>query len=167
MTPYVGQIMMASFALAPKHFAHCDGQLLAISNNQALYSLLGTTYGGNGSTNFALPDLRGRTALHLSNTYPLGQRSGAERVTLTMSNIPSHTHPLYANDGAPTQEDLVDGVPATTATGTSIYTNQAAMAILNHAALENTGGNQPHDNMQPSLVINFTIALAGIFPQRA
>lgn len=164
-TPFIGQIQMFSFNFPPRFWARCDGQLLPINQNQALFSILGTTYGGNGTTNFALPDLRGRTPLHfgqgpgLSNRS-LGQVGGAENVTLLTSQLPSHSHTPAANNAAPTI-----GTPAGNlwAQGNYSATGGSSMAA---GDIGNAGGNQPHANLSPYLTVNFCIALSGIFPSR-
>lgn len=165
-SPFIGQIMMVGFNFAPRGWAFCDGQLLPIAQNQALFALLGTTYGGNGTTTFALPDLRGRVPIHkdqgpgLSN-YSLGQMGGAERVTLTTNEMPTHSHSINAStneatDTQPTGKYLATGNAYTNTANTTMNSNAAAL----------TGGNQSHENRQPFLVINFVIALQGIFPSR-
>lgn len=164
-TPFIAQIQMFSFAFAPRNWAQCNGQLLPIAQNQALFSLLGTTYGGNGTTTFGLPDLRGRTPLHfgqgpgLSNRS-LGQVGGIESVTLTSTQIPSHTHTVSANTAAPTL-----GTPAGNLWAQGNYSASGASPMA-AGDVGNSGGSQPHPNLSPYLTINFCIALAGIFPSR-
>lgn len=163
--PFMGTIMMVSFGFAPKNWAFCNGQLLSIAQNQALFSLLGTTYGGNGQTTFALPDLRGRTPLHFGSNFPLGTRTGSETVTLTTANLPAHNHTfsvlsLMADKSDPAGNFL--GVPS----GADIYSNQSSGFTATSTMLASTGGNQPISNEQPYLAINFVIALAGIFPSQ-
>jgi microcystin-dependent protein len=166
-TPFIGQISMFGGNFAPRSWAFCNGQIQTIAQNTALFSILGTTYGGNGQTTFALPDLRGRVPIHpgqgpgLSN-YSLGQQGGTETVTLITQQIPAHNHSLVgnntaANDNLPNGNALADS---------AIYTNAAPNAQMNAASIGNTGGNQPHPNIQPYLCINFIIALSGIFPSR-
>ena len=164
-TPFIAQIQMFSFNFPPRGWAQCNGQLLAIAQNQALFSLLGTTYGGNGTTNFALPNLQGRTPLHfgqgsgLSNRA-LGQVGGVETVTLQTTQIPSHTHTVSANTATPTL-----GTPAGNlwAQGNYSASGNSAMAA---GDVSNTGGSQSHPNLSPYLTVNFCIALTGIFPSR-
>lgn len=170
--PFLGQICMFGFNFAPRGWAFCNGALLPISQNTALFSLLGTQYGGNGQTTFALPDLRGRVPINqgqgqgLSN-YTIGQMSGTETNTLTVQQIPSHNHPLTAHGEDANSSSPTNNRPAT-AIGSpsppSIYSNQAA--DTNMQPTGNTGGNQPVNNLQPYLAINFSIALVGIFPSR-
>lgn len=142
----------------------CNGQLLAIAQNQALFSLLGTTYGGNGSTNFALPDLRGRAAMHMGNGFTEGQTAGQTAHTLTLSEMPQHNHIVFASSDGPNS-----GTPAScffaSGTGGSPY-NTTISATMSPDAISMVGGNQPHENMAPYLVLNFCIALQGIFPSQ-
>ncbi len=169
--PFIGQIGVFGFSFAPRGWAKCDGQLLQISSNTALFSLLGTTYGGDGRTTFGLPDLRGRAALH-QGTGPgltnrkIGEKAGAETVALNANTMPTHTHV------ATLKATLTDGVQGDATgkvlapknyyrTGTS-DTNMGASSIANAA----TGGSQAHANMQPYQVVNFCIALQGVFPSR-
>ena len=171
---FIGQIMMAGFSFAPKYFAQCNGQLLPINQNQALFSLLGTQYGGNGTTNFALPDLRSRTPVGYgpsvaSNWQPpsvsIGQAAGVENVTLLAANVPAHTHLVNATTAAGTSRNPLDGLFATESTPL-IYAAPSTTVPLNAATIGATGGNQPHPNMQPYATANFCIALSGIFPSR-
>lgn len=188
-TQYLAQIDLFSFNFAPKGWAMCNGQLLPIAQNTALFSLLGTTYGGNGTTTFALPDLRGRVPISfgqgagLSN-YALGEVGGSDSVTLALTEMPAHTHTIDASgvtatakckNGAGNQQTPVGNVPAIDAAGQSpIYSNVApdanmragAVTLGGSATAANTGGGQPHDNHQPYLVMNYCIALQGIFPSR-
>jgi len=176
---FIGQIMMAGFSFAPKYFGQCNGQLLPIAQNQALFSLLGTQYGGNGTTTFALPDLRSRTPIgYASSVDPgwqppavqIGQTGGVENVTLLQTNIPAHTHAMNASTSPGDNR-----IPATRVFATS--TNSAAAAnlyapssgtavVMNAQSVAPAGGNQPHPNLQPYTTINFCIALQGIFPSR-
>lgn len=161
-SPYLSEIRIFSFNYAPKGWAQCNGQLLAINQNQALFSLLGTTYGGDGRVNFGLPNLQGRLPLHFGAGYVLGQVGGESAHTLIQSEIPAHTH---AASGSTTAAS--SGTPSGNlwATGNAAY-NPASNASMNPASLMNTGGSQPHDNMSPYLVLNFCIALQGIFPSQ-
>jgi microcystin-dependent protein len=166
-TPFIGQISMFAFNFPPRSWAQCNGQLLAIAQNQALFSLLGTTYGGNGTTTFALPDLRGRTPLHwgqgpgLSNRT-LGQNGGEENHTLITTEMPAHNHLMNANSGSPTASSPSGNFAAQNTSAYSTTSN----ATMNSADIGNMGGSQPHPNQSPYLVINICIALAGIFPSR-
>ena len=164
--PFLGQIQPFGFNFAPQGWAKCDGQLLSISSNTALFSLLGTTYGGDGETTFGLPDLRGRVSLHAGNGPGLtqrviGQRSGTENTTLSVANLPPHNHALKAQEGANTgkPEDSVLG-----ASGQNIYSTQPPDMTMSSFAIENTGSGQEFNNMPPFLVINWCIALVGVFP---
>ena len=168
-TPFIAEIRMFSFNFPPKGNAFCQGQLLPINQNQALFSLLGTTYGGNGTVNFALPDLRGRAPVHVGTgaglpAVVLGELSGEENHTLLAGEMPQHNHLVAAASDTP--DSPTPAANRWTASGNSIYTSAAANATMHAAALGNAGGSQPHSNMQPSLVLNFSIALQGIFPSR-
>ncbi len=177
---FIGQIMMTGFNFAPKFWAQCNGQLLPINQNQALFSLLGTQYGGNGTTNFALPNLQSRTPIgYASSVDPgwqppavqIGQAAGVENVTLLSGNLPSHTHAVNASTSNGDNRIPSNRVFATSniASGTaiSIYSASTGPAVpLNPATVAPAGGNQPHPNLQPYSVINFCVALSGIFPSR-
>lgn len=161
--PFLAQIQIFSFDFAPRGWAQCNGQLLPIAQNQALFSLLGTTYGGNGTTTFALPDLRSRVPMHWGGSVSLGERSGVENVTLLLPNLPAHTHNALASSSGPT----VGGVTSNAwATGGAASYSPNSNAVMNPAAIGNAGATQPHPNMQPTLVLNICIALQGIFPSR-
>jgi microcystin-dependent protein len=168
--PLLGQISMFAGNFAPRGWALCDGQLLAISSNTALFSLLGTTYGGDGRTTFALPDLRGRAPIHegqgpgLSDKR-LGQRGGAEQVILQVSNLPSHTHSLNASTATGTSNVPTGNVHADTSVFDKEYATTANTA-MSGTAIGNTGGNIPVSIVQPYLTINYIIALQGTFPSR-
>jgi microcystin-dependent protein len=171
--PFIGEIRMVGFTYAPQGWALCDGQLLSIAQNSALFALLGTTYGGNGQTTFALPDLRGRVPLHPGqgpglSPYVLGQSSGAETVTLTATQIPAHNHTVAANSGSGSAENPVGNFPAAITdpnTGAPFNAFAAsANGTMNPTAVGIAGGSQPHTNLQPYLCVNFIIALEGIFP---
>jgi microcystin-dependent protein len=163
--PFYGEIVMFAGNFAPRGWAFCNGQLLSIAQNTALFSILGTTYGGNGVTTFALPDLRGRAPMHfgqgpgLSNRN-LGEQDGTETVALTQQQMPSHTHTLNGSTGAVNTTRPTGAVPAK---GGS-YSTASPDTQMTPPAL--VGGSQPHDNMQPSLAVSFIIALEGIFPSR-
>ena len=163
--PFLAEIRIVGFNFAPRGWAFCDGQILPINQNQSLYSLLGTNYGGDGRTSFALPDLRGRTPIHRSDGHPLAQKSGAETVTLTAAEIAAHTHSAKAssspgNSGNPSGRVLASVVNA--------YRDPAAASTtaLRSGTVTNAGGGQAHDNMQPYLTLGFVIALRGLFPSR-
>ncbi len=165
-TPFLGELRLMSFNFPPRGWALCNGQMLAINQNQALFSLLGTTYGGNGQTTFALPDLRGRTGIHRGAGFAQGQAGGAERHTVSISELPPHTH---------TPRALT--TDATTTTGKGHYLAGAPngfvpaaeaqqLVALDPASVTDVGGSQPHENRQPHLVLNWCIALQGIFPSQ-
>jgi microcystin-dependent protein len=152
-----------SFNFAPVGWAACNGQLLPINQNQAVFSLLGTTYGGNGQTNFGLPDLRGRVPIHMGSFHSLGERGGEEAHTLIASEMPAHTHAMNAID-APAATNM--GTNAFLAQRANAYAPPANLTALAAAQIGSTGGSQPHMNMQPYLTLNFSIALTGIFPSQ-
>jgi len=166
--PFLGEIRTASFAFPPKGWALCNGQLLPINQNQALFSILGTTYGGDGRVNFALPDLRGRVPVHFAGNVPLGERAGVESVTLTTAQLPVHQHALMASSDLANANVPGGAVPAGKPRGgRDIYAlTGASMTPLLPASVDPVGGSQPHSNTQPSLTLNFIIALQGIFPSR-
>lgn len=167
MEPFIGMIVQFGGNFAPRGWAFCDGQLLPVSSNQALFSILGTTYGGDGRTTFALPDLRGRVPIHPGNgpglsSYRLGEKSGHESVTLTVSNMPSHNHNFMGIEG-----DAKADSPTGNILGKStIYSGGTPSAALASGVVQNTGGNQSFDVRQPYLCVNFIIALVGIYPSR-
>ena len=161
--PFLSEIRLMSFVFAPKGWALCNGQLLPINQNQALFSLLGTTYGGDGRVNFALPDLRGRTPIHVGNGHTLGERGGEQAHTLSISELPEHTHVLNGSSNDGTQLLAPGNLLATTAN--QLYrAPDANLVALNAASVANVGGSQAHLNMQPFLTLSFCIALQGIFP---
>jgi microcystin-dependent protein len=155
---------------APRGYALCNGQLLSISQNTALFSLLGTTYGGNGTTTFALPNLQGRVAIHMGNglsTYVEGQQGGAEVVTLTSNQMPVHSHAVNAVSSGGNQANPAGNLPAVESTGTSSnYSNASTTGPMNPSMIATAGGGQPFSVVQPYLVVNFIIALQGIYPSR-
>jgi microcystin-dependent protein len=159
--PFLSEIRIASFAFAPQGWALCNGQLLPINMNQALFSLLGTTFGGDGRVNFALPDLRGRTPIHMGAGHTLGERGGETAHTLSQSEMPTHTHPFNASSAAG-NTSVPTGILATPRN--AAYAAPGALVALNAASSASVGGSQAHNNMQPFLVLNFVIALQGIFP---
>ncbi len=167
--PFLAEIRMVGFNFPPRGWATCDGQILPINQNQSLYSLLGTTYGGDGRTSFALPDLRGRSPIHVSSDHGQGQKSGQEAHTLSTNEMPAHTHGLQASGAAATQPGPSGNLLAvpSAAIGAVYSTNAQAQDVsLGASAIANTGGGQSHQNMQPSLVLNFCIAIQGLFPSR-
>ena len=168
MEPYLAEIRITSFAFAPKGWAMCNGQLLPINQNQALFSLLGTTYGGNGTTNFALPNMQGRAPMHFSGSHPLGQAAGEETHTLSAAEMPAHVHALQASGKVAASASPNAGVLAAPARGaTPAYAAATNLVPLNPAAIATSGGGQPHENRPPYLAMNFIIAMVGIFPSRS
>jgi microcystin-dependent protein len=164
MTPFLGQLMLASWSYTTQGWAMCNGQLLPINSNQALFSLLGTTYGGDGIRTFALPNLQGRTPVGFGNGTNLGQVGGEEFHTLTVAEVPPHTHALQSVPGA----NLTKPAGAMVASGgATLFTGAANLGAMNAATIGNSGGGQPHENRQPYLVMNWCIALTGIFPSRS
>lgn len=160
--PFLSEIRMMSFVFAPKGWALCNGQLLPINQNQGLFSLLGTTFGGDGRVNFALPDLRGRTPIHVGSGHTLGERGGEQAHTLSIAEIPSHTHVArFSTTGAATDVGA-NNVPAQTVS--PIYGPAQNLVAMAPGSVANVGGSQAHLNMQPFLTISFCIALQGIFP---
>jgi microcystin-dependent protein len=161
--PYVGEIRMFGGNFAPAGWMFCDGQLLPISENETLFNLIGTTYGGDGQSTFALPDLRGRLPIHQGNGFILAETGGAEEITLTATQIPAHSHPmlcaaLVANDPNPNAKVLGES------SATSLFQSGAPAAAMAPQSIGSTGGSQPHTNFQPYLCVNFIISLFGIFP---
>ena len=163
--PFLVEVRMMSFGFPPKGWATCDGQLLPINQNQALFSLLGTTYGGDGQVNFGLPNLQGRTPMHMGNGHTLGERGGEQSHTLSISEIPTHVHPANASNNPGT-----DVIPANDLLGNSapntVFGPVQNLTALRAGTVANIGGSQAHLNMQPFLTINFCIALQGIFPSQ-
>src|SRR3954453_2243195 len=155
---------MVSFQQAPRGWALCDGQLMSISQNSALFSILGTTYGGDGITTFALPDLRGRMPVHLGPGFVQGQVGGEATHTLTVNELPAHVHPAIAQ---PSPGTVGSPANAAWAAGTTAMYAGTADTAMNGAAIGNAGGGQPHKNQAPYLALNFVIALFGIFPSRS
>jgi microcystin-dependent protein len=168
--PFVAEIRIFPFNFAPKGWAWCNGQLLPISQNTALFSLLGTTYGGNGKSNFALPDLQGRAPMHPGqgpglSLHDLGETGGSETVTLLQSEIPAHSHGVVASQ-ADANEPGPGGQQLATGIGVNYYAAPGALTQMAVQALAPAGGSQPHNNMQPYLTCYFNIALQGVFPPR-
>lgn len=163
--PFLSEIKIVSFNFAPKGWALCNGQFLPINQNQALFALLGTTYGGNGQTTFALPNLRGQVPIHMGNGHTLGEAAGATAVTINQQTMPTHMHFLQAstataNLDTPTNALLGGSAP------NDLYTGPTSLSPLIGTTVTNVGGSQPHNNMMPYLVLNFIIALQGIFPSQ-
>ena len=170
--PFIGEIRMFGGNFAPAGWAFCDGSLLPISENDALFALLGTTYGGDGQTNFKLPDLRGRIPIHQGagpglSRRDLGEALGVEGVTLVPEQLPAHHHPLFASASAASSTDPTGQVTATVTGGANIYGAGAPTVAMNPQATTTTGGGAPHDNLMPTLCVNFIIALFGIFPSHS
>ena len=161
--PFLGELKLISWGYAARGWAFCNGQFLPINQNQALFSLLGTMYGGNGQTTFALPELRGRVPLHVGSGFSQGTSAGQETHTLALAEMPTHNHPFRANSGATTQ-----ATPAGAALGSSPNTYSAFNnpTSIQPATISNVGGGQAHENRQPYLALNWVIALQGIFPSR-
>jgi microcystin-dependent protein len=160
-TPFLGELRLMSFNFAPSGWAECNGQFLPINQNQPLFSLLGTMYGGNGQTTFQLPDLRGRVGLHSSGQYTQGSRFGEEAHTLTQSETPAHNHFIQASSQEGNQ-----AAPSILASVGNFYRPLSDVTTVHPETLANTGGSQAHNNMPPYLVLNWCIALIGIFPSR-
>jgi microcystin-dependent protein len=172
--PFLGEIMIVGFNFAPRSWAFCDGQLLPINQNQSLYSLLGTTYGGDGRTTFALPDLRSRTPVHPGDMISLGEKGGVETITLNISELPAHTHEVRGTSA--TADSRRAGFDANRSFGTTdhlsdpdpdlLYGSASNLVPMHSGTIPNAGGSQAHSNIQPMLVLNFVIALQGLFPSR-
>jgi microcystin-dependent protein len=163
--PYVGEIRMFAGNFAPVGWMFCEGQLLPISENETLFQLIGTTYGGDGESTFALPDLRGRIPIHQGNGFILAETGGAEEITLTVQQIPAHSHPLLATNSNAGTTAAANSVPATIPTfGVRPYGTDAPKTNLSPNSVSPVGGSQPHTNFQPYLCVDFIISLFGIFP---
>jgi microcystin-dependent protein len=172
MDPFVAEIRIFPFNFAPKGWAWCNGQLLPISQNTALFSLLGTTYGGDGKSTFALPNLQGSAPMHPGqgpglSLHDLGETGGSETVTLLESEIPVHSHTIQASNQDATDQSPVDELYAGGTGGIAMYATPGALTQLSPNALAPAGGDQPHNNMQPYLTLYFNIALQGVFPPRS
>lgn len=161
--PYVGEIRIFAGNFAPAGWMFCEGQLLPISENETLFQLIGTTYGGDGQETFALPDLRGRLPLHQGNGFVLAESGGAETITLSVNQIPSHNHQLLASTSGGSSNTPVSNVAASPTT-INLYIEDATNSNLAAQAIGSVGGSQPHENRQPYLCVNFIISLFGIFP---
>lgn len=165
--PFLSEIRMMSFNFPPKGWAFCNGQLLPINQNQALFSLLGTTFGGDGRVNFALPDLRGRTPIHVGGGHTVGERGGEQAHTLSVAEIPMHRHRVNATGLAGNTANPSFGPTGhrfAAEPGSAYSGDPVALTALNAGTITNNGGSQPHQNMQPYLTLSFCIALQGIFP---
>ena len=162
--PFLSEIRVFSFSFPPRGWALCNGQFLPINQNQALFALLGTTYGGNGQTTFALPNLRGRVPIHTGSGHTLGEAAGSTSVTVNIQQMPTHVHGLQASpNSAGTTTDPANAFLAPVNGG---YAPPASLTTLEPSSVSSVGGSQPHNNMMPYLVLNFCIALQGIFPSQ-
>jgi len=175
--PFLADIKLFGFNFVPRGWAACDGQILPINQNQSLYSLLGTTYGGDGRTTFALPDLRGRTPMHVGNggghSVVLGEKSGSETHALTTNELPSHRHVVSStgDQGSDTNIAGITGMPNNVLAsqargGDPFYSAAAGLDVMDNRTIADAGGGQPHNNMQPILTVTFAIAIQGVFPSR-
>jgi microcystin-dependent protein len=164
--PFLGELRIMSFNFPPRGWAFCNGQLLPINQNQALFSLLGTTFGGDGRVNFALPDLRTRVPIHDGNGHMLGERGGEQAHTVAISEMPTHTHALNASTAVATANTGPGGNYLGQSSGVFLYNSAANLVTMAPNAIGSVGGSQAHTNMQPFLVLNFCIALQGIFPSQ-
>jgi microcystin-dependent protein len=169
-TPFLGEIRLFGFNFAPAGWAFCDGQLMPISQNTALFSLLGTIYGGNGTSNFALPNLQSRVPVHMGqgtglSLYDIGQAGGVETATLTAAQMPVHSHPVHADASDATSDDPAGHVLAKSKT--HVYGAGPGGKLMHAKTVGDTGDSQPHTNIQPYLTVNFCIALTGVFPTRS
>jgi len=163
--PFLSEIKIASFNFPPKGWAFCNGQFLPINQNQALFALLGTTYGGNGQTTFALPNLRGRVPIHMGSGFTLGEAAGSTSVTISQQTMPQHVHFLQGTSNSTGNVAVLGGALLAT-TGNTIYSDPASLVACGPTSVTNVGGSQAHNNMMPYLVLNFIIALQGIFPSQ-
>jgi microcystin-dependent protein len=163
--PYVGELRIFAGNFAPSGWMFCEGQLLPISENNTLFALIGTTYGGDGQSTFALPDLRGRLPLHQGNGHILAETGGAEEVTLSINQIPSHSHPMIGSSGNGSQSNPQNNVLASS-TLVKLYSGEAADTAMAPTSITSVGGSQPHTNFQPYLCVNYIISLFGIFPSQ-
>ena len=162
--PYVGEIRMFAGNFAPAGWMFCEGQLLPISENETLFNLIGTTYGGDGQSTFALPDLRGRLPLHQGNGFILAETGGAEEITLTVSQIASHTHPLLCSNSVANDANPNSNVPAECSSADPYFTGAPPTIPMAPQSVTPVGGSQPHTNFQPYLCVNFIISLFGLYP---
>ncbi len=169
--PFLGQLILVAFNFAPRGFAMCNGQTLPITQNTALFALIGTFYGGNGMTTFQLPNLQGRVPIHQGalaggSVYDLAETLGVESVTLTVGQMPAHSHSVNASASKGNKASPIGSYPASDAAGVTAEYNGTPTGVMNAGMIATVGGSQPHDNLQPSLVMNWVIALEGIFPSR-
>lgn len=164
--PFYAEIRLFSFGFAPRGWAFCNGQLLLINQNQALFSLLGTNYGGNGQTEFALPNLQGRTPIHIGSGHTLGERGGEQAHTLSIAELPEHTHAVKVSQDTSTRSNSPLNRYPSTSSPNNVYGPATNLVALNPATTSTVGGSQAHLNMQPFLTLNFCIALQGIFPSQ-
>ena len=162
--PYVGEIRMFAGNFAPLGWMFCEGQLLPISENDALFTLIGTTYGGDGQTTFGLPDLRGRIPIHQGNSFILAETGGAEQITLTVNQIPAHSHAMVASTNVAQDTSPQNKVTGQIGGGALPYIQDVTDSNMSPQAVSSVGGSQPHTNFQPFLCVNFIISLFGIFP---
>jgi microcystin-dependent protein len=162
--PFLSEIRIMSFNFAPKGWAMCNGQLMPINQNQALFSLLGTTFGGDGRVNFGLPDLRGRVPIHVGSGHTLGEKGGEPAHTLSIAELPEHVHVLNASTTVATTNTPGNTLVTGQSTASSLYAAAGNLQAMSPAAIGNVGGSQAHLNMQPFLTLTFCIALQGIFP---
>lgn len=161
--PYVGEIRMFGGNFAPAGWQFCDGSQLAIAENEVLFQLIGTTYGGDGQSTFNVPDLRGRLPIHMGGGFTLGQPGGVETVALTVNQIPSHSHPFVASTSVASQTNPTGNLVAQS-TQATVYIDSSPNPTMAAAVIQPAGGNQPHTNFQPYLCVSFIISLFGIFP---
>ncbi len=161
--PFLSEIRIFSFDFPPKGWAFCNGQLLPINQNQALFALLGTAYGGNGQTNFGLPNLKGSVPIHTGNGHTLGEKAGSSSVTITQQTMPQHVHFMNATNNNGSTFDPTAGFLGA---ANNLYATPSQLTTMNPASVTNVGGSQPHTNMMPYLALNFCIALQGIFPSQ-
>jgi microcystin-dependent protein len=167
MQPYLGEIRLFPWNWAPRQWALCNGAILSIQQNTALFSLLGTMYGGNGSTTFGLPDLQGRTPVHRGGVYSQGEVDGEEQVTVTLATMPMHQHTFFGTSAAANQKPATGHTLTTdSVAGDNFYQTDTNPLAINPACIGPAGGNMPHSNLQPFLVMNYCIAINGIFPSR-
>jgi microcystin-dependent protein len=166
--PFIGEIRMFGGNFAPAGWAFCEGQLMPISENDALFNLIGTIYGGDGQETFGLPNLASRVPVHVGSGFALGQTGGAESVTLTTQQMPTHTHPLVATNDLGSANSPTNALPGSTPVQAQAfpYGTDEPLANMDPSSISPVGGSQPHDNMQPFLTISFIISLFGIFPQQ-
>jgi len=163
-TPFLSEIRIMSFNFAPQGWALCNGQTLPINQNQALFSLLGTTYGGNGQTTFQLPNLRGQVPIHMGSGHTLGERAGSSAVTVNIQQMPQHVHFMQATNAGATLSAVSGNLLGSVSS--NLYISPTNLVTLQPTSVSNVGGSQAHENRQPFLVLNFCIALVGIFPSR-